>query len=68
MLFLTLYLPSFVLAFGAGAISKRIFSHEARIERTANIKDLRMYLERLDEMITRKNELFAGGSSAAASE
>ena len=47
-----------VLAFGAGAISKRIFSEEARIERAANIKDLRMYLLRLDEVIERKRALF----------
>ena len=47
-----------VLAFGAGAISKRIFPEEARIERAANIKDLRMYLLRLDEVIERKRSLF----------
>ncbi len=47
-----------VLAFGAGAISKRIFPDEARIERAANIKDLRMYLERLDEVMERKRSLF----------
>ena len=48
-----------VLAFGAGAISKRIFSEEMRIERAANIKDLRMYLERLEEVVERKRTLFA---------
>ena len=47
-----------VLAFGAGAISKRIFPDEARIERAANIKDLRMYLERLNEVMERKRTLF----------
>lgn len=47
-----------VLAFGAGAISKRIFMGEARIERAANIKDLRMYLERLDDVMERKRMLF----------
>ncbi len=47
-----------VLAFGAGAISKRVFPEEARIERAANIKDLRMYLLRLDEVIERKRALF----------
>jgi len=46
-----------VVAFGAGAISKRIFFDEARIERAANIKDLRMYLERLDEVLERKRGL-----------
>ena len=47
-----------VMAFGAGAISKRIFSAEARIERAANIKDLRMYLARLDDVLERKRALF----------
>jgi oxygen-independent coproporphyrinogen-3 oxidase len=47
-----------VLAFGAGAISKRIFFDEARIERAANIKDLRMYLERLGDVMERKRALF----------
>jgi len=47
-----------VLAFGAGAISKRIFFDESRIERAANIKDLRMYLERMDDVMERKRALF----------
>jgi coproporphyrinogen dehydrogenase HemZ len=47
-----------VLAFGAGAISKRIFERENRIERAANIKDLREYIARTDEMIERKRSLF----------
>jgi coproporphyrinogen dehydrogenase HemZ len=47
-----------VLAFGAGAISKKIFPDEARIERAANIKDLRMYLDRLDDVLKRKRALF----------
>jgi oxygen-independent coproporphyrinogen-3 oxidase len=47
-----------VLAFGAGAISKRIFPGEARIERAANIKDLRMYLARPDDVLERKRALF----------
>jgi len=47
-----------VLAFGAGAISKRIFFDESRIERAANIKDLRMYLARLGEVMERKRTLY----------
>jgi oxygen-independent coproporphyrinogen-3 oxidase len=47
-----------VLAFGAGAISKRIFSNENRIERAADIKDLREYIARVGEMTIRKRELF----------
>lgn len=47
-----------VLAFGVGAISKKLFCSEARIERAANIKDLRGYIARLDEVMERKRALF----------
>lgn len=47
-----------VLAFGAGAISKKLFFEEGRIERAANIKDLRMYIARLDEVMEKKRALF----------
>ena len=47
-----------VAAFGAGGISKRIFGGEGRIERAANIKDLRMYIARCGEMLGRKRSLF----------
>lgn len=47
-----------VAAFGAGAISKRIFDIESRIERAANIKDLREYIARHEEMQQRKYKLF----------
>lgn len=48
-----------ILAMGAGGISKRIFFAEERIERSANIKDIREYISRIDEMIERKKELFS---------
>jgi oxygen-independent coproporphyrinogen-3 oxidase len=47
-----------VLAFGAGAISKRVYGGGERIERAANIKDLRLYVQQSCEMINRKRELF----------
>jgi oxygen-independent coproporphyrinogen-3 oxidase len=47
-----------VMAFGAGAISKRVFHRDARIERAANLKDLREYIARHREMIERKRALF----------
>ena len=47
-----------VAAFGAGAISKRVFCGGERIERAANIKDLRLYIEKAGEMIERKLKLF----------
>jgi oxygen-independent coproporphyrinogen-3 oxidase len=48
-----------VLAFGAGSISKRIFARENRIERAADIKDLRGYISRTGEMTERKRALFS---------
>lgn len=50
-----------VAAFGAGAISKRIFAGvegNVRIERAANVKDLREYIARFREMTERKLNLF----------
>lgn len=47
-----------ILAFGAGAISKNVFSHENRLERAANVKDIKNYISRTNEMIARKEKLF----------
>ncbi len=47
-----------VLAIGAGAISKRVFPLEARIERAPNVGDVGHYIARLDEMIQRKRRLW----------
>lgn len=47
-----------ILACGANAISKRIYLDENRIERCANVKDIPSYINRIDEMIERKKELF----------
>lgn len=48
-----------VLACGANAVSKRVFSLENRIERCDNVKFINDYLARLDEMIERKEKLFS---------
>lgn len=47
-----------VLACGAGAISKRLFLNENRHERSANVKGIKEYIERIDEMQKRKETLF----------
>ena len=47
-----------VLAFGAGAITKRLFAGGERIERAANVKDLRGYIDRHGEMAAAKHALF----------
>lgn len=47
-----------ILALGAGSVTKRVYA-DGRIERCANVKDVAQYIERIDEMIGRKRELFA---------
>lgn len=47
-----------IIACGANAISKRVYTLENRLEREANVKDLPNYINRIDEMIERKRELF----------
>ena len=47
-----------ILALGAGCISKRVWP-DGRIERSDSIKDVSLYVEKIDEMIQRKRELLA---------
>ncbi|MDE7454407.1 MAG: coproporphyrinogen dehydrogenase HemZ [Clostridia bacterium] len=47
-----------IMACGTGAISKRIFSAEDRIERAANAKDVITYVNRTQDYIDKKLELF----------
>ena len=47
-----------ILACGANAISKRVYNIDNRIERFANVKDVREYISRIDEMIEKKINLF----------
>ncbi len=46
-----------IMACGAGTISKAVHP-DGRIERCDNVKDVALYLERIDEMIERKRKLF----------
>ncbi len=46
-----------IVAIGAGTISKRVYP-DGRIERCDNVKDVAGYIERIEEMIERKRELF----------
>lgn len=50
---------SSVIAIGAGAISKRVFNIENRIERQPNCKFINDYIERIDEMIDKKVKFFS---------
>ena len=47
-----------IVALGAGSISKRVYA-DGRIERCDNVKDVGLYIEKIDEMIERKRRLFA---------
>ena len=47
-----------ILACGAGAMSKRIYSTEKRIERQSNAKFIEDYISRIDEIIEKKKEFF----------
>lgn len=46
-----------VVAAGAGGATKITYPEENRIERVENVKDLKSYMERIDEMIERKDVL-----------
>lgn len=46
-----------IVALGAGTVTKRVYGN-GRIERCDNVKDVPLYMEKLDEMIDRKRRLF----------
>ena len=48
-----------IAAAGAGTISKRVWDN-GRIERCDNVKDVKLYIDRIDEMIEKKNKFYEG--------
>ncbi len=46
-----------IVALGAGTITKRVYP-DGRIERCDNVKDVGLYIEKIEEMIERKRRLF----------
>lgn len=48
-----------ILAVGAGSSSKIVFPEENRIERIENVKDVDLYITRIQEMIDRKEKILA---------
>ncbi|MBR4831173.1 MAG: coproporphyrinogen dehydrogenase HemZ, partial [Butyrivibrio sp.] len=48
-----------IVALGAGTVTKRVYGYDGRIERCDNVKDIKLYMEQLDEMIERKRKLFS---------
>lgn len=47
-----------ILALGAGGISKLVYEDEGHIGRAPNVTNIEHYINRVDEMIQRKRELF----------
>ena len=47
-----------IVALGAGTITKRVYP-DGRIERCDNVKDVALYIEKIDEMIERKRGLLS---------
>ena len=47
-----------IIALGAGTVTKRVYGN-GRIERCDNVKDVGLYIEKIDEMIDRKRKLLA---------
>ena len=50
-----------IVALGAGSITKRVFE-DGRIERCDNVKDVGLYIEKIDDMIERKKDLLGEDS------
>lgn len=48
-----------IAACGAGGISKRLYP-DGNIDRSENVKEAALYIEKIDEMIERKRKLFVG--------
>lgn len=46
-----------IVALGAGSITKLVLP-DGRIERCDNVKDVKLYIEKIDEMIQRKEDFF----------
>ena len=48
-----------IVALGAGSVSKRVYP-DGQITRCENVKDVKLYMEQIEEMIERKKKLFYG--------
>ncbi len=47
-----------IVALGAGTVTKRVYNEGGRIERCDNVKDVKLYMDNIREMIDRKKKLF----------
>ncbi len=48
-----------IWAFGAGAVTKIYYPHEGGIERIPNVKDIREYINRIEEMVYKKKKVLS---------
>ncbi len=48
-----------IVALGAGTVTKRVYGFGGRIERCDNVKDVKLYMSQIDDMIERKRMLFS---------
>ena len=48
-----------ILALGAGGSTKFMFADEDRLERVENVKNVKEYIARIDEMIARKQNFLS---------
>ena len=48
-----------IIALGAGSTSKRVYP-DGRVERCENVKDVALYIQKIDEMIDRKRRIGLG--------
>ena len=55
--FLSLEEIQSIVAIGAGTVSKNVYG-DGRIERCDTVKDVDLYIEKIDEMIDRKRKLY----------
>ena len=45
-----------IIAFGSGSVSKFTYPEENRIERVSNIKDVKLYIDNVEQVIAKKNK------------
>lgn len=57
-----------ILAMGAGGISKRLYPPKGKIVRAPNVSDVGHYIERVEEMVQRKTELWQDGKEMPETE
>ncbi|MGE4284695.1 MAG: coproporphyrinogen dehydrogenase HemZ, partial [Clostridia bacterium] len=47
-----------IIAMGSGGVTKMVDDRTNRIDRIFNVKDVQQYIDRIDEMLERKNRIY----------